>query len=148
VGATTGWGDLNWETVLARFDAFGVPRRKLVMGVPLYGYEWPVESGEAGAAVRGEGRTVPYSAPADVLPAEPRAVDRIREHGVRRDAESRVPWYAFESPEGWVQGWFDDPESLRVKYRFAMDEGLGGIAFFPLAYGTDMLWEDVRRILR
>jgi spore germination protein YaaH len=148
VGATTGWGALNWQTVVERFDDFGVPRHKLVMGVPLYGYEWPVVSDEPGAATRGEGRTVPFTAPDGVLPDDPRAVDRVREHGVRRDEGSGIPWYSFESDDGWVQGWFDDAESLRTKYQFVLDEGLGGIAFFPLAYGTDMLWEDVRRTLR
>ena len=148
VGATTGWAPLDWETVVARFDGFGVPRRKVVMGVPLYGYEWPVVSDEAGAEARGEGRMVPYAAPGGVLPTDPRAVDRVETHGLRRDEASGVPWYAFEGPDGWVQGWFDDPESLRLKYRFVLDQGLGGIAFFPLAYGTDMVWEDVRRVLR
>jgi len=148
VGATTGWGRLNWETVVARFDAFGVPRRKLVMAVPLYGYEWPVVSGEMGAATRGEGRTVPYTGAPELLPGEPRALDRGEEHGVQRDPASDVPWYAFETPDGWVQGWFDDAVSLRAKYEFVRDHGLGGIALFPMAYGNDTLWEDLRRTLR
>jgi spore germination protein YaaH len=148
VGATVGWGALNWGNVVARFDEFGVPRRKLVMGVPLYGYEWPVVSEEPGAETRGEGRTVPYVAAPNVLPNDPRAADRARDHGLRRDPESGVPWYAFKTDEGWVQGWFDDEESLRAKYRFVIDHGLGGIAFFPLGYGTAILWEEMRRTMR
>jgi spore germination protein len=144
VGATDGWGRLNWDYVVDRFEAFGVPRKKIVMGVPLYGYEWPVESADMGAPVRGTGRTIPYTAPADVLPEAPRARDRAAEAGVQRDPQSRVPWYALETPNGWVQGWYDDPESLRHKYDFVRARGLGGIALFPLTYGDAAVWAGVR----
>lgn len=148
VGATRGWGRLNWETVVSRFEFLGIPTRKLVMGVPLYGYEWPVESAAMGAPVRGPGRTVPLAAAAEVLPGEPRAIERALRHGTRRDPESGVPWYAFEAEDGWIQGWFEDAESLQAKYDFVRRRGLGGIAVFPLAYGTPDLWEGLRRALR
>ncbi len=144
VGATRGWGRLNWDFVVERFESFGVPRRKIVMGVPLYGYEWPVASAEMGAATRGAGRTIPYTAPPDVLPDDPRALARVQEAGVRRDPESRTPWYALEGPDGWVQGWYDDPESLRVKYDFVRERGLGGIALFPAAYADGAVWNGLR----
>ncbi len=144
LGATEGWGRLNWDYVVDRFESFGVPRKKIVMGVPLYGYEWPVESSEMGAAVRGMGRTIPYTAADDVLPDEPRARARAAQAGARRDPESGVPWYALETREGWVQGWYDDPESLRRKYDFVRSRGLGGIALFPLAYGDEAVWAGVR----
>jgi len=144
VGPIEGWGRLNWDTVVARFEGFGVPARKLVMSVPLYGYEWPVESGDIGSATRGTGQTVPYAAPENVLPDAPRAEAQGREHGVRRDPVSGTPWYSFQGEDGWVQGWFDDAESLRAKYDFVQSRGLGGIAIFPMAYGTDEIWADLR----
>jgi spore germination protein len=148
VGATRGWGRLNWDWVVTRLESLGVPPEKLVMGVPLYGYEWPVASDTLGAPTRGTGRTVPLTARSDVLPGEPRAMERASTHGTRRDPESGVPWYAFEDEDGWIQGWFDDAESLRAKYDFVRSRGLAGIAVFPLAYGTEELWADMRRMLR
>jgi spore germination protein len=144
LGAVSGWGRLNWETVVDRFEGFGVPPEKLVMSVPLYGYEWPVESDEMGAATRGQGETVPFTAPANVLEGAPRAEERVSEFGFHRDPVSGTPWYAFEGEDGWIQGWFDDAESLRAKYDFVRSRGLGGIAIFPLAYGTPDLWADLR----
>jgi spore germination protein YaaH len=144
LAATRGWGRLNWEAVIDRFESFGVPPGKLVMSVPLYGYEWPVESDDIGSAARGPGETVPYVAPADVLPGVPRASARGREYGVRRDPMSGTPWYSFRGDDGWVQGWFDDAESLRAKYDFIRARGLGGVAIFPMAYGTEELWDDLR----
>lgn len=142
VAATEGWGSLNWSTVLDRFDAFGVPRRKLVMAVPLYGYEWPVESGEAGAATRGGGVTIPLRAAPDVRPELPRAEAQALLHGVERDSESGTPWYRYRASDGWRQGWFEDSESLRRKFDFVRREGAGGIAFFPLAYGSRDVWDE------
>lgn len=146
VGAVSGWDRLNWRTVLERFDGFGVPREKMVMSVPLYGYEWPVASAEPGAEALGPGITVPYTAPDDVLTDAPRARDQAERHGVRRDPVSGSPFYVYETPgEGWIQGWFEDAESLRMKYDFVAANGLGGIAVFPLAYGDAELWSELRR---
>ena len=97
-----------------------------------------------GAATRGQGETVPYAAPANVLSNAPRAEDRAAEFGAQRDPVSGTPWYVFQGEEGWTQGWFDDAESLRAKYDFVRSRGLGGIAIFPLAYGTPGLWADLR----
>ena len=145
LGAVSGKGGLNWSAVVDRFENFGVPARKIVMAVPLYGYEWPVMSDEMGAETRGEGRSLPYTAPRDVLPDTPRARAQAEEHGIRRDPETGVPFYSFRDDDGWHQGWFDDAESLRAKYDFVRARGLGGVALFPLAYGDAALWADLRR---
>ena len=146
VAAVRGWDRLSWEGVLRRFDAFGVPRRKILMSVPLYGYEWPVASEEPGAETLAPGVPVPYTAPAAVLPEAPRALERVEEHGLRRDPVSGSPYYVFRTDGMWVQGWFEDDESLRLKYAFVRENGLGGIALFPLAYGTEELWEEMREV--
>ncbi len=57
---------------------------------------------------------------------------------------SGTPYYAFQDELGWRQGWFEDAESLRAKYRFVRERGLGGVAIFPLAYGDAALWTDLR----
>jgi spore germination protein YaaH len=148
VAAVEGWGELNWHTVIRRFDDFGVPRRKLVMAVPLYGYEWPVESDVAGSLTRGPGVTIPLQAPPDVEPDLPRARAQALLHGAERDEESGTPWYRYEAPDGWRQGWFEDGVSLRRKFDFVRREGLGGVALFPLAYGGDAIWGDLRAAFR
>jgi len=145
--AVAGWGRLNWESVLERFHGFGVPARQIVMAVPLYGYEWPVEGAQPGAATRGPGVTVPLAPAADVVPEMPRARERIAEHGLRRDEQSGSPYYSFQDATGWRQGWLEDAESLGSKYAFVRAHGLGGVAFFPLAYGDAAIWEGMRAAL-
>jgi len=149
VAALQGWGRLNWEAVAQRFDSLGVPRDRMVLGAPLYGYEWPTDSPEPGAATRGEGRALPLTAPDGVLPELPRARERARANGVRRDPASGSPYYTWQDADGgWWQGWYDDEESLAAKIRFLRDGGFGGIAFFPLSYGDADLWRALAPLLR
>lgn len=147
VSALRGWGRLNWEHVVERFDSFGVPRRKIVMSLPLYGYEWSVVAEDPGAESLGPGAIVPYEADPEVLPELPRARGQAERHGLRRDPVSGSPYYVFETTGGWVQGWFEDVESLTEKIDFVRAQGLGGVAFFPLAYGTPELWAAMREAL-
>jgi spore germination protein YaaH len=144
LGATRGWGRLNWESVVERFLDLGVPPREIVMAVPLYGYEWPVTAPEPGARTRGVGLLTALAPAPAVVPEMPRARARAAEHGLRRDSPSGVPYYTYRDADGWRQGWFDDAESLRAKYAFVRERGLGGVALFPLAYGDRAVWEDVR----
>jgi spore germination protein YaaH len=144
LAALRGWGRLNWETVIERFRSFDVPPRKLVMAVPLYGYQWPAESDAPGAATRGVAVEMPLTAAADVVPELLRAHAQAELYGLRRDPESGAPYYAFQDASGWHQGWLEDAESLRAKYAFVRERGLGGVALFPLAYGNAARWEELR----
>lgn len=145
IAPVTGWGRLTWEYTVERFLALGVPRRKIVMAVPTYGYEWPTETDEPGSATRGEAIELVLSPPDAIVPDRVRALDRVEEHGLRRDSASASPWYAWRDEDGWRQGWFDDAVSLRAKYRFVREQGLGGVAVFPLAYADARVWADLEQ---
>lgn len=148
VAPLSGWGRLNWGYVVDRFTALGVPARNIVMAVPLFGYEWLTDSDEPGATTRGQGVEVLLAPPSDVLPELVRAPEQAARHGLRRDVQSGSPYYAFQDQSGWHQGWFEDAESLRAKYAFVRERGLGGVALFPLAYGDEPLWDDLREAFR
>jgi len=148
VAALRGWGRLNWGYVVDRFIDFGVPPRKIVMGVPLYGYEWPTESGEIGSTSRSQGVEILIAPPADLMPEYARAPEVAARVGYLRDPVSGSPYYVFRDQGGWHQGWFEDAESLRAKYAFVRERGLGGVAIFPLAYGDTALWNDLREAFR
>ncbi len=138
-----GWDRLNWESIVGRFARLGVPPRKIVMAVPLFGYEWPVVSAEPGAETRGEAVILPLAPAADVVPELPRAPAQAERYGVLRDPAG-TPYYVFQDADGWHQGWFEDAESLRAKYAFVREHGLGGVALFPLAYGDAAMWNELR----
>lgn len=144
VAPLRGWGRLNWGYVVDRFLELGVPPRKIVMSVPLYGYEWPTDGEEPGSTTRSQGAEILVAPPPDVMPELVRASLVAARVGLMRDYESDSPYYVYRDQGGWRQGWFEDARSLGAKYEFVRERGLGGVAIFPLAYGNDELWADLR----
>lgn len=143
--ALDGWDGLDWAGVVARYDSLGVPRRQILMATPLFGYEWPTVDDTIGAETRGEGRIIAFENVRERVPETGVSVaERVASHGMRRDPASGSPYYAFEDETGWHQGWFDDPESLRAKFAFVREHGLGGVALFPLGYDGGATAELVR----
>ncbi len=136
VAPIRGWGGQNWEGIARRYALLGVPMDKILMAVPLYGYEWPTETDRPGSPTRGRGNTVSLGRVSkDRVPAlEGSALARAAQYGLQRDVQSGSAWYAYERTDGWRQGWFEDEESLRQKMDFVRMRGMAGVAFFPLGY--------------
>ena len=141
VSPISGWGDDNWQRVLDRYLDAGVSPDRISMSVPYFGYEWPVETAYPGSPTRGDGLIVTFgSVDPLVLPQyQISAQDRIRDYGSLRDDESGSPYYTFEDSTGVWQGWYEDDVSLRHKYQFVLDRGLGGVATFPIGYDQGQL---------
>ena len=139
-----------WRTAGEALGRQGVPPRKIIFSTPLYGYEWPTVSGEPRAATRGGGTVITYApVPSSLLPdIRANALTRSAEHGLRREAGTRAPWYAFRDAEGWRQGWFDDPASLGPRLEFVRDGNYRGVALFVLGYDGGALLEAIQSSFR
>ena len=139
-----------WESTGLALQREGVPARKILFSTPLYGYEWPTVSAEPRARTRAEGRIITFApVPPSLLPdLRVSALARAAEHGLRREAASGAPWYAFRDGEGWRQGWFDDPVSLRPRLEFVRAGNYRGVAFFVLGYDGGALLEAAQAVFR
>jgi spore germination protein YaaH len=128
----------------------GVPPARIVFSTPLYGYEWPTVSGEPRAATRGPGAIVTFAPlPSALLPdLRVSALARAVEHGLRREPETRTPWYAFKDGSGWRQGWFDDAASLAPRLDFVRAGGYRGVALFVLGYDGGLVLETMQSRFR
>ncbi len=104
---------------------------KLVVGLPYYGHQWETES-QYPHSPGTNCSTLFYT----TLAA------RADTYGRLWDTESLTPWYAFQS-RGWNQGWYDDAESLGLKYDIVRMAGLQGVGIWALGYDGDLpeLWE-------
>jgi len=130
---------------LARLERLRIPRPAVLLSVPLYGWEWRAAVGSPGARILGEGRLLTYAeTPARLMPDDRKvATELAREHGLRRDAE-HTPYYSYAEGGAWVQGWFEDMESLTRK--LAPERGRGyGLAFFPLGYDRNAIVDPLIR---
>jgi spore germination protein YaaH len=129
---------------LARLSQLGVPRRAIVLSVPLYGWEWPCDSERPGAATRGRARLLSYAhTPQELMPNDRLAATALaREHGLRRDDEG-TPYFAYRDGKQWRQGWFEDLASLARKLAPERAQGYAGLAFFPLGYDQGEIVEGM-----
>jgi chitinase len=113
------------ERSIAGYKAAGVPERKLLMGLPFYGYSWTAVSStnnglfQAGHAVHAD-RQYNYirtlAAPSSMY----------------RDARSQAPWL-FDGQTFWT---YEDPVSVRYKVSYAHRQHLGGVMIWELSGDT------------
>ncbi len=151
VAALRGPYEITWEKTLEHYLRLGALRHQIVFGVPFYGYEWPTESAAVGARTLGKGGETSYGLlDAQLLPKiRIAARSQAQQHGLRRDAASGSPYYAYQDAAGaWHQGWFEDDVSLAAKFEFAKQQRLAGIAVFPLGYDDGAFDDLLRRTFR
>jgi chitinase len=110
---------------IASYKAAGIPARKLLMGLPFYGYGWTgvtaSDNGlyQTGRAMRGD-----------------RPYHLIRTFALSsqlfRDPRSQAPWL-FNGEEFWT---YEDPTSVKYKVSYASHQGVGGVMIWELSGDT------------
>ncbi|MGB7159956.1 MAG: glycoside hydrolase family 18 protein [Tepidisphaeraceae bacterium] len=117
----------------------GVPPDKIVLGVPFYGRGW------AGVNPEDNGLFQPRDPP-DAASAKGKRVGPANYRELKNDRDgqagkrfwheqAKVPW--MWNPQTRVFISYDDPESLRLKARYARDNKLGGVMFWELSHDDE-----------
>lgn len=107
-------------------------RDRVILGLPLYGYDWPADSDQPLAETRGEAESVFYR-DFDDIPGE-----------LRWDEAAKAPWRVYEDDGGYRQVWAENAESVAAKVDFALSEDLG-VGFWALGYADadPEVWDAV-----
>ncbi|MCM1149358.1 MAG: LysM peptidoglycan-binding domain-containing protein [Butyricicoccus sp.] len=97
-----------------------IPARKILMGVPNYGYNWtlPFVQGTAAKSITNVG-----------------AVTLAGQVGarIRFDETAQAPFFRYYDGDGKQhEVWFEDARSIRAKLRLVNEYGLAGISFWNL----------------
>jgi chitinase len=122
--------DLDWKrfsSVVGTIGSFldeGVPRDKLVVGVPFYG------RGFTGVPAANDGLYQPFT---DTISADYHTIkaDYLPVYQRFRHPEAEVPW--LYDPARGTMLTYDDPESIGRKTDYVLAEGLGGVMFWELS---------------
>jgi len=113
---------LPWvENILTRTERF-VPAKKIILGIPLYGYAWPVGSTNAA--------TIPFSAVTAAMKS--RAVTH------RSDMESQASYSVNGTP---YIAWWETLAGMKDKIQLAQKDKLEGVALWRLGYQNDRVMQ-------
>ena len=98
-----------------------IPAEKLFLGVPVYGYDWPLPFREG--VTRG----------GSVSPQEALALARRHGAEIRYDETAQAPWFRYTAAAGREhEVWFEDARSSYAKFRLAAEKGLQGVGLWNL----------------
>jgi chitinase len=127
------FGDHRFQNVEGTVEAFleaGVPREKLVVGMPFYG------RGFTGVPPENDGLYQPFT---EMISARYHqiATEYLPAFERHWHAEAGVPWL-YDAGTGTMLS-YDDPESIGRKADFIRERGLGGAMFWELS-GDDASW--------
>lgn len=138
----------NVESAVTTYLRRGLPREKLMLGVPFYGHGF----GGVPAANRGLFQPVAGAAEGtwgvgstDYRELAGQALDAA---GFRRyrSEEASVPW-AYNPRTGvWIS--YEDPESIAAKASYARERGLGGVMIWELGADDGALLAALHAALR
>jgi spore germination protein YaaH len=121
---------------------------KVILGLPYYGYEWSTETKYRHSRTRPAGPTYGYPN-SDRIGA---AIDLGALHGRRWDPEQLVAWTRWRyqacpsCPWTWRQLYYDDVESLGLKYDMVLERGLRGVGLFKI--GSDAGHPELNDLLQ
>ena len=127
-----------------------VPSSEIILGVPYYGYKYSTTT-NAFNAPRGGDDDVSADTISGILADESCAEDL----SLNWDSASQTPWASWYSPAtndpcgsdhgSWRELYYDDAQSLGLKYNLVNNDHLRGIGIWALGYdsGTNDLWNEI-----
>lgn len=133
---------VTWKKAVASGTSLGVPKERLLVSFPLFGYEWRVMEPKLRSATIGKGVSTTFApVAAGLLPEMQFSVqEQVKQYGASHDPLTGSSYYQFKRENGdFIEGWFEDWWSLGRKSDYLADEKLGGIAFFLLGYDSGQL---------
>jgi spore germination protein YaaH len=124
---------LYWVREVAEYAATVVNPRKIVIGVPFYGYDWPANGGSATALAWG---TI------EELIEERNLTVNLKQLDNGKPVDES--WFTYSTSAGTRTVYFSTQNSLDSKLRMLQDMDLAGIAIWQLGYEDPKNWVVIR----
>lgn len=129
-----------------------VPRDKILLGIPFYGYGWRTDSNQPKAnTYKNTGFTVSYKKAKELLSlAEGKTSDDKTWAGATQinkafDENALSPYITYQQDGEFYTIYYEDPQSIAFKLEYARQLDLAGIAIWALGYEDNNreLWQAI-----
>ncbi len=121
-----------------------VHSEKIILGLPLYGYEWQTED------MNYRSKTVPGTGAVATYKRVRELIENKASVSIRYDPDSQSPWLTYLQNGRVKQIYYEDEKSLATKIDFVQEKELAGIALWSLGYEGDYIepWIVIKERLR
>ncbi len=120
-------GERNLVEITQKIVETGLPKEKIVMAYPLYGYEWKTESADFRSKTRKWSVMASYRRVKELKDGQENVI-------IGYDEVSMTPWLWYEKEGDIHQIYYEDMDSLKVKLDLAKQLQVGGVGFWALGY--------------
>ncbi|HWG61193.1 MAG TPA: glycosyl hydrolase family 18 protein [Streptosporangiaceae bacterium] len=121
---------VTWLRAVLRYAKTLMPAKKIILGIPMYGYDW---SGGHGAALTWA-----------------QAMRLTEQYHVKTsyDPTSQAPWFRYTDPAGHQHTvWFENAASAKAKFTVAKQARIGGVYLWMYGDGDPAMWSGLSQIL-
>ena len=123
----------NEHNIINSLDSLNgrVPREKIILGIPFYGYEWQtLNENNSSPVVENTGALATYKRVRELI-------DARSDETIIWDGLAKSPWLTYLQSGAIKQIYYEDDRSIAAKLEFAKGRGLSGLAIWALGYEGD-----------
>jgi spore germination protein YaaH len=114
---------VNWIQDVLRYAVGVIPPSKIILGVPMYGYDWVDGTGTPVAWLQAFRLATQYHAT------------------IRFDSASQTPYFSYTDAKGqYHQVWFENAASATAKLDVARNSAIGGVYLWLYGYEDTNVW--------
>lgn len=120
-----------------------VPPEKLILAIPLYGYEWQTTgTNYKSITIPNSGALATYGRVHDLITSR----DDVQ---INWEEKAQSPWLVYRQSGAIKQIYYENTKSIGLKVKFANEQSFAGIAIWALGYEGDYQepWEVIEKYI-